>query len=199
MKPSLSALVAFVASDLPLETADIAHETFLFPSWDHDAAFASCSSDRPTWLSLTVPTLADPTLAPPNEHLITLTTLVRHDAAPWRESKDGAAAHMLELAGRYLPDLEASVRYLDFATPRTMERYTRNTGGAAYGWEVSPSQVGPGRLPMTTPVEGLHLVGHWTQPGGGVYGVVWSGVQAARTVLGYERESHLWDALDAVP
>jgi prolycopene isomerase len=197
MKPSVSALVTYIASDLPLETAGIAHETFLFPSWDHDDAFASCSSGRPSWLSLTVPTLADPTLAPPDEHLITLTTLVRHDAARWRESKQAAAAHMLELAGRYLPGLAASVRYLDCATPRTMERYTRNAGGAAYGWEVSPAQVGPGRLSMTTPVQGLFLVGHWTQPGGGVYGVVWSGVQAARTLLGYEREAHLWEALDA--
>jgi prolycopene isomerase len=199
LKPSISALVAYLACDLPLESADVAHETFLFGSWDHDDAFESCGSGRPSWLSLTVPTLVDPTLAPPNEHLITLTTLVRHDAARWRDSKAGVGAHLLELAGRYLPDLEASVSYLDLATPRTLERYTRNSHGAAYGWEVSPAQVGPGRLGMATPVEGLYLVGHWTQPGGGVYGVVWSGVQAARTLLGYESESHLWDALDATP
>jgi len=76
-----------------------------------------------------------------------------------------------------------------------MERYTRNTHGALYGWELSPRCIGPGRPATRTPLAGLHLVGHWTQPGGGVTGVVTSGVQAAREILGHARESALWEAL----
>lgn len=41
-----------------------------------------------------------------------------------------------------------------------------------------------GRLAHRTPVEGLSLVGHWTQPGHGIFTVVESGIQAARLVLG---------------
>jgi len=65
-----------------------------------------------------------------------------------------------------------------------MERYRLNLTGAIYGWEVSPKQVGRGRLPYKTPIRGLVLSGHWTQSGG-VYGVIASGLQAAQEVAGY--------------
>jgi len=197
MKPSLSAIVAYIASDLQLQGGDIAHESFLFPSFDHDDAFATCATGEPSWASVTVPTLADPGLAPSGEHLLILTSLVRNDALHWRESKQAAARGLIRIAERHLPGLERSIRFLDVGTPRTMERYTRNSDGAIYGWEVSPAQVGPGRLGMKTPVDQLYLVGHWTHPGGGVNGVVWSGVQAARTILGFEHESELWDSIRA--
>jgi prolycopene isomerase len=67
-----------------------------------------------------------------------------------------------------------------------MERYTLNLTGAIYGWEVSPKQVGRRRLSHATPIRGLYLSGHWTQPGGGVYGVVASGLETARAVAGDE-------------
>ena len=76
-----------------------------------------------------------------------------------------------------------------------MERYTRNSQGALYGWEITPAQVGAGRPVGETPVPGLRMVGHWTQPGGGIYGVVSSGVQTAQRVLGHPREADLWTAL----
>jgi phytoene desaturase len=195
MNPSISAIVAYLASDLPLQKGDIAHETFLFPSWDHDEHFASCASGAPSWASVTVPTLADPSLAPPGEHLMVLTSLVRHDALRWRGAKEAVARGLIRIAERHLPGLEQSLRFQEIGTPRTMERYTRNTDGAIYGWEVSPSQVGPGRLEMRTPIERLYLVGHWTHPGGGINGVVWSGVQAARTVLGFDHEQQLWESI----
>jgi prolycopene isomerase len=52
-----------------------------------------------------------------------------------------------------------------------------------YGWEPSPQQMR--RLDNETPIRGLYLAGHWTQPGGGVYAVVLSGVQTAARILGF--------------
>jgi len=196
MKPSVSALVAYVATDRSIVPDSLGHETFLFPSWDHDRSFASSEAGEPDWLSITAPTLADPSLAPRGEHLLVLTSLVRGDALNWRDVKRQAAEKMLALADRHLPGLAANAKFFEAGTPRTMERYTRNSQGAAYGWELSPKQVGPGRLGIHTPVRGLHLVGHWTQPGGGVYGVVWSGLQVARELLGCDREAHLWKLLE---
>jgi len=196
MRPSVSALVAYIATERSVVPQRLAHETFLFPTWDHDAAFATTERGAPSWLTITAPTLADPTLAPPNEHLLVLTSLVRGDARNWRDVKRRAGEAMLAVADRHLPGLAENAKFFETGTPRTLERYTRNSGGAAYGWEVSPKHVGPGRLGIHTPVSGLHLVGHWTQPGGGVYGVVWSGVQAARALLGCEREKHLWERID---
>ena len=76
-----------------------------------------------------------------------------------------------------------------------MERYTRNSDGAIYGWSLGPDQVGPGRPANTTPAPGLYLAGHWAQPGGGVYGVVHSGVNAARACSACPSDAELWRQL----
>jgi prolycopene isomerase len=198
MRPSLSALVAYGATDLPLDRLPIRHETFYYPSLDADACYASSLTGRPDWFSMTVPTLADPSLAPEGQHLFVLTTLVPYEVpGGWRDEKERAGQRLIDLAEAQVPGLREALRFSEFASPRTMERYTRNSEGAIYGFELSPSQVGPGRLGSRTPVSGLHLTGHWTQPGGGVYGVVSSGIQAARAVLGVDSDARLWRTLQA--
>jgi prolycopene isomerase len=91
---------------------------------------------------------------------------------------------MLARAEQRLPGLRDSLRFAEAATPRTMERYTRNEDGAIYGFDLTPAQVGPGRLDNQTPLPGLYLAGHWTRPGGGVAGVVRSGMRTAELVSG---------------
>jgi prolycopene isomerase len=54
-------------------------------------------------------------------------------------------------------------------------------------------------LPNQTPIDGLYLAGHWTQPGGGIYGVIVSGVQTAQTVLGLVTTDELFAALEHRP
>ena len=55
---------------------------------------------------------------------------------------------------------------------------------AIYGWEQTPDQSTTDRLPHRTPVEGLWLSGHWTQPGGGVLTVMASALQTVELVTG---------------
>ena len=192
LKPSLSAFIVHAAAQLPLSARDTCHETFYYDSFDHDDAHRSSLAGDPNWLSVTVPTIADPGLAPPGEHLLILTTLVPYAATgDWRGDKRRLCERLLERASRQIPELGARLRFVESGTPRTLERYTRNSDGALYGWELSPAQVGPGRLAGETPIAGLRLVGHWTQPGGGVYGVVSSGIEAARSVLGQDRAAAL--------
>lgn len=190
--PSVSAFLVYAATGLDLARADLAHETFLYEGPDHDAAFASGLVGEPAWLSVTAPTLVDPGLAPAREHLLILTTLVGARAVPaWREAKPRLVEALLRRAERRLPGLRRELRYAEGATPRTLERYTRNEAGALYGFDVTPWQLGPGRLDNETPLPGLFLAGHWTRPGGGVVGVVRSGMRTARLALGLEREADL--------
>lgn len=189
---SVSACVVYAATTLDLTRADLAHETFLYAGPDHEAAFASGRTGAPGWISLTAPTLSDPSLAPAGEHLLTLTTLVDPQAVPrWSAAKRGFVEAMLARAAQRLPGLATELRFAEGATPRTMERYTRNEAGAIYGFDVTPAQVGPGRLDNQTPLPGLFLAGHWSRPGGGVVGVVRSGLRTARLALGLEPDSQV--------
>ena len=196
LEPSISGFVVYGATSLDLGAADLAHETFSFEDLDHEGAFRAALAGAPSWLTLTVPTLADPGLAPPGEHLFLLTTLAGYDPpSRWRRDKELLLEHMLALAEGVTPGLRRALTFCEAGTPRTLERYTRNSGGALYGFALSPDQVGPGRPAATTPLPGLLLAGHWTQPGGGVYGALTSGVEAARLALGLPGAAELWKAL----
>lgn len=195
-RPSVSAFVVYAGTTMDLEAAGACHESFQFAGHDHDRAFASTMAGHPEWLSMTVPSLMDPSLAPAGEHSVVLTTLMPYDAvANWRAEKKRIVARMVEQVDARVPGFSGSLTFAEGGTPRTMERYTRNTAGAIYGWELSPAQVGPGRLGNVTPMAGLHLAGHWTRPGGGIYGVVLSGIDAATRVLGLRTPASLWAAL----
>lgn len=198
LEPSVSAFVVYAATDLDLPALLPGHETFVYGDWSHDATYRRLPAAAPAWLSMTVPTMSDPALAPAGEHLLLLTTLVPGTTARnWAREKAAYTDAMLAVAERRLPGLGAHLRFVESATPRTMERYTRNTAGAIYGWALSPKQVGPGRPGPRTPIAGLHLAGHWTRPGGGVYGVVASGLETAKIVLGDAADGERWQSLTA--
>jgi prolycopene isomerase len=194
---SISAFVVYAATSLDLARHQLAHETFLYDGPDHESAFTRGLAERsgrlePSWLSMTAPSLLDPGLAPAGQNLLILTSLVdARAAASWREAKGPTQDALLRRAEQRLPGLAGSLHFAEGASPRSFERYTRNEGGALYGFDVTPLQVGPGRVDNRTPLPGLLLAGHWTRPGGGVVGVVRSGLRTARLALGLPRDSDL--------
>jgi prolycopene isomerase len=196
MRPSLSAFVVYGATTHDLRAAGATHEMFSYKGWDHDEDYANLLRGHISRIGFTVPSLADPSLAPDGQHLFTITVLLPYAlSASWREEKSLYSDLLLEEADALMPGLREGLCFSEAGTPRTMERYTRNQGGAMYGWDLTPSQVGPLRLGPKPGIEGLYLAGHWTAPGGGIYGVCQSGVTAAQYVLGYKRESDLWESL----
>ena len=186
LTPSVSGFVLFLATNLDLKSRNLAHETFFYRSWDHDQTHREILESKLTGLTVTIPTLVDPSLAPAGEHLMTATALIPYDIhASWRDKKGEYSERLLDELNVFLPGLRDHVIWAEAASPRTMERYTLNVTGSVYGWEPSPEQSGLRRLNNETPIRGLYLSGHWTQPGGGVYGVVLSGLQTARRILGF--------------
>ncbi len=192
MQPSLSVFVTYaVVSREALEACG--HETFCFPHYDHERLYQDARAGQPRWLSLTVPTHTDPGLAAEAVHGVMLTTLAGNDGpVSWRERKEGFKERLLDQARRWFPGLEEGVLFSEAGTPRTMERYTLNHQGAAYGWAAKPRQIGPGRPGARTPLKGLYLAGHWSAPGGGVYGAALSGIEAAGAVAGISSQEALW-------
>jgi len=196
LRPSVSAVVAYLATDLPAAAISAAHETFAFDSWDHGQSYDGTMNGSPSWYTLTVPTTIDPSLAPQGETLVVYTTLVAFDAvSDWRSNKQRYHDRIAGQLEARVPGSASRIKILEIGTPQTMLRYTCNSAGALYGWELSPDQIGPTRPSSTAPVPGLYLAGHWTQPGGGIYGVVTSGVLAARAMLGLDSDEDLWNSL----
>jgi prolycopene isomerase len=184
-RPSLSGVAVYLATDLDLRAIGLPHETFCFASWDAGETQRRIMTGQPDGIVISVPSLLDPSVAPPGEHIVSITALTPYDAASsWRTDKPRFVEQVLAAAEAVIPDLRRHLTFVEGATPRTMERYTLNQGGALYGWEPSPDQIGSQRPSHRTPLSGLYLAGHWTQPGGGIYGVVASGLRTAQTLLG---------------
>jgi len=186
MRPSISAFLVYSASTLPLHELGITAEMFVYDHPGHDTTWADVTAGKPggTWLS--VPTLHDPSLAPEGEHLVIFTSLMPYDIGePWSEAKARMTEQMVDRVERLLPGYRESITFIDSATPETFHDYTLAHEGAIYGWENTPSQTLPKRLPQQTPIEGLLLAGHWTNPGTGSVRCLLSGLSAAAIVAGH--------------
>ncbi len=192
LQPSVSVFVTY-ASVSRAALGKCAHESFFYGHYDHERHFQDACQGISQWLSVTIPTHTDPSLAPEDTHGLMLTTLASYSSSSsWRAHKEEYKSRLLEQAQRWMPGLKRGLIFSEAGTPRTMERYTLNHQGAAYGWAAKPRQVGPGRPGAKTPVEGLYLAGHWSSPGGGVYGAALSGIQAAQAIHGIEAQDDLW-------
>jgi prolycopene isomerase len=196
MQHSVSIFVVYIATDLDLAAMNMAHESFYYRDYDHDRNFAHTLNGEVDWIGMTVPTLIDPGLAPAGEHLLVLTALLPYSVkTSWQEAKPIYMERLVDIAADYIPNLKQHINFIEGGSPATLHRYTQNHQGAAYGWDVIPSQIDPIRVKNTSPVPGLYFAGHWCSPGSGVYGVSISGMQAAQQILGIKKPSELWQAL----
>ncbi len=133
-----------------------------------------------------IPTHFDPAIAPPGCQILIvqkLTPVRLEQVADWQGHKAAVEDRVMARLREILPGIEDHIVVQCSASALTSYRFTNNWQGAMLGWEMSPSQLGMDRLPASTPVQNLHLVGHWTQPGGGVTPVIVSAQRVAHTIL----------------
>ena len=193
LTPSLSIFAAYIATDLPIVKQAQSHESFFYESFDHETGYALTKNGRSNWFSATLPSLADPSLAPKGQHIMLLTTLCPFDiGASWRQAKAEFEQILLEKAERHFPCLNDHLLLVESGSPRTLERYTLNQSGAAYGFAPTPEQIGPNRPDVRGALPGLYHTGHWTRPGGGVAGVSVSAQLAAQAILGIPSQEAFW-------
>lgn len=178
VSPSFFVLYAAVSGEL--SPPDGASSIGAFDRFDLDALLNPYIPFRETEsLGVSVPTVTDPSLAPEGHHVVIAHELVPDGfSADWPRTKDSLAERLLRKAERVLPGMSARLVHLEAATPLTLARYTRNRGGAAFGWEQTPEFP---RIRHGIP--NLHLAGHWSETGGGVLASACSGVRAARGVI----------------
>ncbi len=82
-------------------------------------------------------------------------------------SKDAICKKQIENLDKIMPGITNRIEYQSVAGPSTLQRYTGNTFGAAYGWQQEAGFLK--NLPLMRNIAGnLHVVGHWAGYGGGV-------------------------------
>lgn len=177
-------LAFYAATDLDLAAMGAQHDTTLYTEWDHDVAYARARAGGVPWLSILIPTLKDPSLAPPGEHLVILKAVAPAEAGQAPRDDGRLADRMLDLAESALPGLRQHLTFVDQTPAGSGPHSPLHLLGPYSGWAASPQQSGIRRLPQQTPLAGLVLAGQWTQPGHGIWTVMRSGVAAAQYVLG---------------
>ena len=136
------------------------------------------------FIHLAFPSFYDESLSPQGCESIFLTVLAPFMTKDyWKEKKEELSNLLIQRAENIIPELSQNIIVKEISTPQTIYRYTLNSQGANYGWEMSNAHVSRMRLKQKTPVKGLILAGHWTLPGAGLATVAQSGYSAAKLIL----------------
>ena len=154
----------------------------------YDDAKYGRPSARPI-LECTIPSVVDPTVAPPGKHLMSI--FVQYAPYTLREGhwdalRDSFADRCFALLDEYAPNFSRSVLARQVLTPLDLERVFNLSGGNIFQGAMTPSQLFsfrpvPGYAGYRTPIRGLYLCGAAAHPGGGVIGA--AGLNAAREIL----------------
>jgi len=187
MRPSLSYFILYLGIEGDVDELPVSNnEIFLgdAPRKEFDFLYKNRISEKAPFYLL-VPSKVNPSHAPAGKSTLCLSCKASYNFSPgWdRKTKDELSKRLIQKASAFIPNLERRILVKIETTPKTIEQWTGNRRGAAYGWAQIPRQSGIYRLPRTTPIPNLYLTGHWTSPGGGIAGVVASGELTAEAVL----------------
>ena len=177
--PSFLSLHLGVKSDVISPDTDCHH--ILLENWEQ-------MEEPEGTIFLSIPTLLDPSLAPPNCHIFHAFT--PHWIEDWQglspqdyhEKKEQAAARIVQRLEKIFPGLEDALDYQEVGTPRTHRRFLGREDGT-YGPIPQKKLMGLLGMPFNqTAIPGLYCVGDSTFPGQGLNAVAFSGFACAHRV-----------------
>lgn len=145
-------------------------------------------SESPT-LDVFVPSVVDPTLAPPGKHVMSVLvqyTPYRLKKGTWEDRREGLGERILEILEPHVPNLRSALAGMEVVTPADLESRFGLSGGHIFHGEMTLNQQYvlrpvPGWGRYRTPVAGLYLCGSGAHPGGGITGA--PGYNGAHAVL----------------
>ncbi|XP_073338558.1 pyridine nucleotide-disulfide oxidoreductase domain-containing protein 2 [Pagrus major] len=158
-----------------------------------ETAYKEAMNGRPSarpMLEMTIPSVLDPTLAPPGCHVVSLFTQFTPyhiEGREWtNQDREAFADTVFDWVEQYAPGFKKSVVGRDILAPPDLERIFGLTGGNIFHGSMSLDQLYLARpLPSLSdyrsPIKGLYLCGSGCHPGGGVMGS--PGWNAALTVM----------------
>lgn len=138
-------------------------------------------------LYVTSPSLYDLSAAKNKTQAVQVFCLTAYPAvnelANYKLYKESLEQKMLERFFTIMPEAKDKLMIKDSATPVTIEKYTGNKNGSAYGWSLTLGQFEQNEAISEDLIPNIHLAGHWTNPGGGVSAVSISGYVVAKRIM----------------
>jgi phytoene dehydrogenase-like protein len=184
MTPSLSMFIAYLGIDRYFDTLPQRGSTlWSLPHYDLDKLYESAKSPTRTDLSKYLLRVS-----PDGKSILAMANTSYKDKHYWDIHKNRLLdTFITNIEKTTVPDLSKHIVYKEAATPFTLYRYTRNSQGAAYGWESTKEQFMRTDLRKPAFIQGLYLTGHWTTYAQGIAGVAYLGYDLANTLIKKEK------------
>jgi phytoene dehydrogenase-like protein len=154
-----------------------------------DAKYGEYS--KKPYLNVVIPSLTDPTLAPPGKHVMSIFVQyapykLSGGADTWPEHREALGDVVVDTLAEYCPNLKSSILHRQVLTPWDLEQEFGLSEGNIFHGELSLEQLfflrpAPGWARYKTPIKQLWMCGSGTHPGGGIMGA--PGALAAETML----------------
>ncbi len=173
-----------VFSCRPEGTAHLRGDVAICPSIDYlerayDQAKYGDFSERP-YLNVVIPSLVDPTVAPPGKHIISCFVQyapyqIKEGPDFWPERREALGDTVVDTLAEYIPGLKSSILFRQVLTPWDLEPEFGLTEGNIFHGELSPEQLlfqrpAAGWARYRTPIRSLWMCASGTHPGGGIMG-----------------------------
>ncbi len=163
------------------------------PSVDHmerayDQAKYGEFSRRP-YIDMVIPTLTDPSVAPPGKHI--LSCFVQYApyalaSGTWDGQREAFGNAVVDTIAEFAPNIRDIILHRQVLTPLDLEREFGLSEGNIFQGELTLEQLfflrpAPGWAQYTTPIRHLWMCGSGAHPGGGIMGA--PGRNAALRIL----------------
>lgn len=145
----------------------------------YDEAKYGKFSRRP-YLNIVIPSLVDPTVAPPGQHVMSCFVQyapynLKEGPSAWPSQREAFGDTVIDTIAEYAPDIRDCILHRQVLTPWDLEKDFGLTEGNIFHGELSPEQLlflrpVPGWGRYKTPIEKLWTCGSGTHPGGGIMG-----------------------------
>lgn len=142
------------------------------------------------YIDMLIPTLIDPTMAPPGKHMMSCFVQycpLQIEGRAWTDTERQAFGQtVIDQIAKYSPDFKSLILHMEIRTPQDIEDEIGITEGNIFHGELTMDQLMfnrpvPGYAQYRSPVAGLYMCGSSTHPGGGVMAA--PGANAAREIL----------------
>jgi phytoene dehydrogenase-like protein len=190
---ALRELPRFRALVSETDARELAGSIHIAPDLDYlerafDASKYGTCSARP-YLDITIPSLTDPSLAPPGAHVMSISAQFapyRLRGTGWDTAGPRFADAVIETLEEHAPNVRSLILHRQLITPVDLESTYGLTGGHIFHGELALDQLFTmrpllGWARYRTPIAGLYLCGAGTHPGYGISGL--SGMNASREAL----------------